>query len=547
MPRRQRVLDALVRRLLRTPAADEDFLVATGLRVPMRDGTHQLVDHLAPTVSPKGTVLVRSPYGWGTLATALFGTVLAGNGYHVVLARARGTFGSGGDFAPAVHEIEDGADTVAWLREQPWFGGRFATLGASYFGFTQWAILTDPPPELATSIIWAGPHDFRRALYDGDVLNLELALTWSEQMSHQERYAGLVRGAVRGARVVQRVDPALRSLPLADAADAVTGGRWPWFQEWATHRDAPHDYWAPYDASAALDRVEVPVLLAGGWQDVFVHDVLDQYAHLEARGVDVAMTVGPWTHGELISKASPTLFAEALEWLDHHLAGEPLRRASPVRIHTGGTQRWQGLEAWSPRDEGCHLRPGPGGVLAQETGPGDAGPGSVSFTYDPDDPTPSVGGRMLTAARAGFRDDSALARRDDVVVLDTAELAEPLRLDGYAVLTLAHAADGGCDVFVRLSDVAPDGTSTNVTDGYLRRDDAQGPRALTIRLAPTSYELPAGHRLRLLLAGGDFPHHERNLGTGEDPASGTATRRVTHTVDLGGTRLALPATRVVLR
>jgi hypothetical protein len=54
-------------------------------------------------------------------------------------------FGSGGTFVPMAHEVDDGADTVAWLREQPWFDGRFATVGGSYPGFTQWALLLGRP------------------------------------------------------------------------------------------------------------------------------------------------------------------------------------------------------------------------------------------------------------------------------------------------------------------------------------------------------------------------------------------------------------------
>ena len=58
-----------------------------------------------------------------------------------------------------VHEADDATDTVAWLREQPWFTGTFGTIGLSYLGFTQWALLADPPPELAAAVVTVGPHD----------------------------------------------------------------------------------------------------------------------------------------------------------------------------------------------------------------------------------------------------------------------------------------------------------------------------------------------------------------------------------------------------
>ena len=96
--------------------------------MPMRDGVELIADHYEPqTSNPAGTLLVRGPYGRGWPFSALFAAVYASRGYHVVVQSVRGTFGSGGEFNPMVHEIADGADTAAWLRDQPWFTGSFAT------------------------------------------------------------------------------------------------------------------------------------------------------------------------------------------------------------------------------------------------------------------------------------------------------------------------------------------------------------------------------------------------------------------------------------
>ena len=148
-------------RLLRLPPPSTEFDVPRGLRVPMRDGIDLIADHYVPaTTSPAGTLLVRGPYGRGWPFSALFGAVYAARGYHVVLQSVRGTFGSGGVFTPTTHEVADGADTVEWLRNQAWFTGSFATVGMSYLGFTQWAVLQDPPPEMKAAVITVGPHDF---------------------------------------------------------------------------------------------------------------------------------------------------------------------------------------------------------------------------------------------------------------------------------------------------------------------------------------------------------------------------------------------------
>src|SRR5262245_20667698 len=178
----RRLTDRALTRVLRLPPVRNDYTVSA-VRVPMRDGVVLLGDHFAPdTRTPRGTVLVRTPYGRGFPFSATNGRAYAARGYHVVLQSVRGTFGSGGTFRPMAQEVEDGPDTVAWLREQPWFDGRLATLGGSYLGWTQWSALVDPPPELRTAVVYVGPHDFRTAVYGTGAFTLGDFLGWSHQM-----------------------------------------------------------------------------------------------------------------------------------------------------------------------------------------------------------------------------------------------------------------------------------------------------------------------------------------------------------------------------
>jgi hypothetical protein len=104
---------------------------------------------------------------------------------------------------------------------------------------------------------------------------------------------------------------------------------------------------------------------------------------------------------------------------------------------------------------------------------------------------------------------------------------------GTAVVTLAHRSEtGDADLFVRLSDVDPRGRSRNVTEGYLRvlgdgvlGDGVPGGDGLVrVELLPAAHRFAAGHRIRLLIAGGSFPQYARNPGTGENPV--TAAKRV---------------------
>ncbi|MFF5080021.1 CocE/NonD family hydrolase [Actinoplanes sp. NPDC000266] len=339
--------DAALGRLLRVAPAANDYSVAA-VRVPMRDGVALAADHFAPRVThPKGTVLIRTPYGRGFPSSALEGRLYAARGYHVVIQSVRGTFGSGGSFRPMAQEASDGQDTVAWLRKQPWFDGRLATMGASYLGWAQWALMQDPPPELRAAIVLVGPHDFREAVFGTGAFTVGDFLGWSDMIAHQED-GGLLSRVRNGASAPRRLRPALSGLPMPDAADPVLRGRAPWYREWLSHPDGDDPWWQPYRAGGALSTVSTPTLLISGWQDLFLTQTLFQYESLRARGVDVALTVGPWTHLQLGLRGAGAVAREGLAWLDQHLAGGPPARRSPVRVYRTGERRWHTLPAWPP-------------------------------------------------------------------------------------------------------------------------------------------------------------------------------------------------------
>ena len=62
--------------------------------------------------------------------------------------------------------------------------------------------------------------------------------------------------------------------------------------------------WRPMRLGQALERVNVPVLLQEGWQDRFLDQMIEQYERLRRRGVDVGLTIGPWTHVEVATKGA---------------------------------------------------------------------------------------------------------------------------------------------------------------------------------------------------------------------------------------------------
>jgi len=79
------------------------------------------------------------------------------------------------------------------------------------------------------------------------------------------------------------------------------------------------------------------------------------------------------------------------------------------------------------------------------------------------------------------------------------------------------------DVFVRVCDVHPDGTSLNVCDGLQRytaasvERDAEGVFVARVAVWPIGHRFAVGHRLRVQVSSGSHPVYARNLGTGEPP------------------------------
>jgi putative CocE/NonD family hydrolase len=492
-----RAVGAVQRKVFGLPPGAVPYTVERGIRVPMTDGAKLVTDVYAPAGAARGTVLIRTPYGRGLPESLFHGRAFAEHGYQVVVQSVRGTGGSTGTFRPMAQEAPDGQDTVDWLRTQPWFGGRLATLGGSYLGWAQWALLQDPPPELRASVVVVGPHDFARALRGSGSFALADFLGWSATIR-----AGLP--AMLAAR--RRVKAALREPTAEAAAASALGTTAPWFAEWLGHPDLADPFWTDYDATSAIATTTVPTLLVGGWHDVFVDQTLEQFQALNDRDVDVAMTIGPWTHLDTAFKAARVADPEALAWFDRHLGGTASTRPAPVRIHLTGAGTWRTLPSWPPKTGEHTLTLHGSGQLRDEPA-GD--PGTVAFAYDPADPTPALGGRHMSA-KAGRQDNRPLESRDDVVTFTSAPLDADLDVVGAPHLELRLTADSAArpDLFVRLCDVDGRGRSWNVTESFSRLTTTSG--TVSLRLGPCAHRFLAGHRIRLQVSGGAYPRFARN-------------------------------------
>ncbi|MEV0732126.1 CocE/NonD family hydrolase [Polymorphospora sp. NPDC050346] len=506
----------LAARLLRLPPARTRRVVRrAGLRVRARDGVKLLTDHYAPDLPAAPTVLIRTPYGRG-LPMRVLGRLLAGQGFHVVIQSCRGTFGSGGVFEPFADERADGLDTVDWLRRQRWYSGGFGMFGASYQGFVQWALAPDAGPDLRAMVAVVAASTSRESTYAGGAFSLDSVLTWVELIEAQ-RVPWLAR-QVELKRGQPGLVAGLAHLPLAEADRIATGAAVPFFQDWLRHHRPRAAYWRARVFDARITEVTAPVGMITGWHDIFLPAQLADYARLRAAGRRPYLTVGPWTHG------SPGLLAasvrEGVAWLRAHLAGDAVGlRTAPVRVHVGGGAGWRELPWWPPPavPVAWHLQPG--GGLDPALPPPSA---PDRFRYDPADPTPSLGGPLLVAQRAGTVDNRDLEARPDVLTYTGAPLRAPVEVVGPVAAEIRVRSElPYFDVFVRLCDVDRRGRSRNVCDGLVRvapegfPTSADGVVAVPVAMWPVAHRFAAGHRLRVQVSGGAHPRYARNPGTGE--------------------------------
>ena len=556
-------LSKVLSRAWSLPPQRNRVAIQRDVHVPMSDGAVLLADHYIPvSVASAATVLVRCPYGRSGPFALQNAQILAERGYHVLMQSCRGTFGSGGEFEPMRNEIADGQDTVAWLRKQNWFDGRLATYGASYLGFVQWALAMDPPPELVAVIVHVGPHDFSRTAYRNGVFDLYSYVGWSDMVAHQETTRAL-QALVRMGTAQRRLRPVLDRLPVTAGVPDLLGREPAWSERWLEHPQLTDPFWAPLQCGAALQRITVPVLLVGGWQDLFIEQTLEQYRTLAARGVTTRLLVGPWSHLDFTTRGAAAI-VESMAWLDRYAGPGKARGNSPgmtpgngsapaahpdqsVRIWVGGegAGEWREIPDWPPPGttwQRWHL--GAHGSLS--TGEPSPDVPAVSFRYDPADPTPSPGGAIL-AVTGGSRDNRAVERRLDVLVFSTDPLDEPVEIIGEVAVELSVVRDNPyADLFVRLCDVDPRGRSRNLCDGIVRLT-GEDPLAGTVRvsLIGAAHRFGRGHRIRLQVAGGAHPRFARNPGNGQVVAAAEDLVPTQYEIGLDAARpsvLLLPVT-----
>lgn len=481
------------------------------------------------------------------------------DGFAAMFLDVRGTGGSEGsapdEYMPA--EYDDTVHVIDWISRQPWSNGAVGMYGTSYSAFNSiWTAARFKPPALKAIFVLGGTDD----RYTDDIHS-----------------PGGIMMMVDGSWALGMVtDNAMPGAPDYDLNGRAALDRWntpPWIVTYLQNQLDGPNYRRGSLAPDAYGLLTTPTFLGGGTLDMYQNFVprIMHNAPAYSQGV-----LGPFHHS--MTWPGPVLNWQAMQsrWFGHFLNGadngvthDPrvayyMPRWRPPHFRDPGAipGEWRYADAWPdsvfnpgkrlflrPRTEspGRDPVPGSGGDLAELTGSASA----LSLRYQP-----TTGGTTESIGPDSYEGFFGIdSRADDAwgLSFDTSPLREAVEILGFVKVRLFVASTASIATWiVRVNDVAPDGTSTIVTYGFLNgthRHSHVTPQLLVpnemvqldFDLFCTSYHFSPGQRIRVVVTNAYFPvvwpspyPMVTTLFTGGDHASFVALPVLAPTTSLAG-------------
>jgi predicted acyl esterase len=428
-------------------------------------------------------------------------TWFAARGYVSVRVDIRGFGASEG--VPTNREYSeqeqlDGEQVIAWLAAQPWSNGKVGMFGISWGGFNAIQMAMRHPPALKAILA----VDATEELFHDDI-------HYIDGMMHFDEF-----------ELNMDLAPSMTGAPDYSLDEKILGPRFesePWSLQYFKHQRDGQFWHAPV---RPLSEIKIPCFLIGGLLDGYRDSIPRIFQQVKA---PVKAIIGPWNH-TFPNDAEPGPQIEwrdqALRWWDYWLKNRNtgIMEEPPLAIY---------MQDWHPPDP--KLKTIPGKWRAEIGWPPRNGLDTTLYLYDahilatdPAKPAehqlryvPSIG------VEAGFWWGELLTDQRPVdafsLTYDSAVLKSDLTILGrpHALLRASSSAPLA-DWFARLSDVAPDGTVTQVTGAGLngsQRESASDPKDLVpnqtypldIEMHLATWTFTKGHKIRLSISNALWP------------------------------------------
>jgi putative CocE/NonD family hydrolase len=592
-----------------TVTTRDGIRLATDVYRPGREG--ELVDGRYPTI------VCITPYDKTERRYTEIADFFVPRGYAVVLQDMRDRHRSEGtkEYFHSVtpHTGEDAYDTIEWIAAQPWSNGRTGMVGSSYAAIIQVRAALERPPHLTA--IWPDvtpTNTYFNQTREGGAMQLHMFWALYIHAADAQDVTGdwekqrEVWDDLRNLRQLfwgfphEKGTLALRHVPALDETLENYTTRGAYDEWWAKKENDFTRFWP--------DHADIPVTMTTGWFDGFPHADSEYFSAIAAKNTaPQRLLIGPWSHVGMRGDVTYTLdvdfgldsrwgvqryFEEQLDYFDRWLREDgsqtagwaPSGKLVKIFVMGGGSGRKTPLGKldhggrWREEDEWPLSRAVPvtlhfqgDGALVNEL-PSPLGE-PRNFTYDPDDPVPTIGGlycavgefpdegsdiepmwarllnpalrlrNIMTPGPADQKESAEyftarepyqrLSERKDVLVYQTEPLAEAIEVTGRVKVELWIASSAvDTDFTAKLVDVYPpnedypEGYDMLLNDSIIRTRFREGfdhevmmepgtPYKVELELPPTSNLFAPGHRIRIDISSSNFPRLERNPNTGE--------------------------------
>ncbi|MFZ3215682.1 MAG: CocE/NonD family hydrolase [Candidatus Acidiferrales bacterium] len=428
-------------------------------------------------------------------------------GYVSARVDIRGTGASEGnppDREYSEQEQQDGMEVIAWLAKQPWCNGNVGMMGISWGGFNSIQMARRHPPALKAIIAMCATEEL---LHD-DIHYIDDLMHLDEYELGMDLQLGMTRAP---------------DFPTDEKSLTARFDARPWALLYLEHqRDS--EFWRRASlAPNHYGEYTVPSFMIGGFLDGYRDSIPRFFLHAKA---PIKALIGPWNHTfPHDAEPGPSIEwrVEATRWWDYWLKGaqngimdEPrfevyMRKWYPPDPNIAEIPgEWRAEKTWPPANASTQTL-----FLEPNYALGDAAPAGLASSGQQLQYVPSIGNE------AGFwwGDLTADQRPIDAysLVYDSAPVTKETALLGWPKAFLRVSASAPlADWFVRLSDVAPDGSVTLITgagQGGAQRDSAANPSdlepnrkyLLPVELHVTSWIFAPGHRIRLAISNALWP------------------------------------------
>lgn len=424
-------------------------------------------------------------------------------GYAIARVDIRGTGSSEGtlvEYEYSDQEQRDAEVVIDWLSKQSFSSGDVGMFGISWGGFNSIHLAMRRPPALKAILAMMATDD----MFQDDVHYIDGQL------------------CIDTYEIVQDLRNALPAAPDFTIDEDYFRERFdttPWLLIFKRHqRDGP--FWNRSSLNERYDAIEIPTYLIGGWYDQYPDSLVRMVEHMKA---PVKAMIGPWAHSwphNGYPKPHVEWRDEAVRWFDHWLKGRDTGIMDEPRFAVF-------VRGWHPPDP--HLEVVPGHWRFEEGWPLERARSRILYPQ----PDHSLGESASASATHALRYIPTVGIENGLwsgevvldqrpidtysLVYDTPPLEQDLEILGMPRVTLNASADAPmARWFVRLSDVAPDGTVTQTSwAGFngAHRKSAENPEPLEagrvypleIDLRFTSWVFPKGHRIRLAVNNAQWP------------------------------------------